>query len=353
MKFPKLIKFLRNPKTYLSTIPSRIVCIIFQLKMSKERKICNGNEYSDRIFYIIGVDCGNRGIMQIMLHVLYHIIYAENNNYTPIVDMKNFQSQYSDGNINAWECFFRQPTQYSLDTIKKAKNIIYSQNNPNPPLEGYEYFDLLNKEKTRYYRILFQKKIIYNYNMRKYIKNQYDSIIGDKKNILGVLCRGTDFVCKRPPLHPVQPSVKEVLEKAYGVMETNNCSYLFLATEDSDILEAFRNKFGNKLLSIEQKRYSSNDVAELNSISQLESNNISDKIKIAMDYISALNILATCKYFIGGIAGGTQGVYLMSNGFEYDHLWNLGRYPDSIKSQAKKIYHIIKGTRGAFCEMYY
>ena len=51
-----------------------------------------------------------------------------------------------------------------------------------------------------------------------------------------------------------------------------------------------------------------------------------DRYKMGLNYLLSTYILSNCTAFIGGRTGGTKGVLLMNNGFEYQHIYNLGFY---------------------------
>ena len=96
-----------------------------------------GQLHKDKTFYVIGVDEGWCGMFAILVHQLTHIAYAVENGLLPVVDLKNYTSQYLSFEdrfkINAWEIFFEQPSGYNLNDIKKAKNVIYSVSYFDPP----------------------------------------------------------------------------------------------------------------------------------------------------------------------------------------------------------------------------
>lgn len=353
MKISTLLK----PKTIIEIILRQLNAFLPYL-LFREKRENNGTEHKDKTFYVIGYDSGWCGIMRIIIQSLNHLEYADKHGYIPIVDFQNFYNQYLDensfGKENAWEYFLEQPTQYSLNDIKNSKNVIYSRNMLSPSKEiNIFYRDLFEKNRIAYLRSLFGKYIHFNKKTKNYIEEKYNSIIENKKNILGVLCRGTDFTLKQPPFHPIQPTTEQVIEKAEEVMKKYNCSHIFLATEDSDVFKIFSEKFGNKLLYVEQRRYSIKEFEKINAISQVKSDTKSDKYKLALDYLSSIYILSKLKFFIGGICGGTQGVYLMSKGFDYDYLWDLGEYPPApLKSELKRFLAIISKKRGCLCENY-
>ena len=51
-----------------------------------------------------------------------------------------------------------------------------------------------------------------------------------------------------------------------------------------------------------------------------------DPVKDALDYFAAIYLLTHCCCFIGGRTGGTKGVLLMEEEFEYIKIYNLGLY---------------------------
>ena len=354
MNLSNIARTLTKPKKLTIAVLSRVGNLVCKIRY-REKKIKYGTQNADKTFYVIGFDCGWCGIMRIIVQVLGHLEYAKKHNYIPVINLKNHYTQYSDKKDterkNAWEYFLKQPSQYSIEDTINAKNIILSRNMPYLPANAeFTYIDLLDKKKTICFQKLFTESIKFNDYVQNNIEKQHKLIIKDKKNILGVLCRGTDFTAKHPPLHPIQPTTEQVIKKAKEVMEKHACDYLFLATEDAEIHTMFQQEFGDKLLSIQQKRYTAKDFENANSISQKDD----DKIHLALNYLSALNILANCKCFIGGLAGGTQGVYLMNkNGFEYEYLWDIGVYPQSLKHEFLKFCHIIAGKPNCLTELYY
>jgi hypothetical protein len=148
-----------------------------------------------------------------------------------------------------------------------------------------------------------------------------------KKRVLGVLCRGTDYLLKKPSGHPRQPDPIEVINMAKKIMDEKNCSHLYLATEDEEIYTVFKRHFGGRLLVNSQKRYRTNELNNLQYISQIQDRRRRDKFFSGLEYLSSLNILSKCSCFIGGRTAGTIGVYLMTGGFDYDYTWDRGFYP--------------------------
>ena len=174
------------------------------------------------------------------------------------------------------------------------------------------------------YASFFQQYIIYADKTKEYLLKKYVSIIGEKKNVLGVLCRGTDYLNKRPAFHPVQPSPEVVINEIEGLMKVYRIDYIYLATEDIVILEVFREAFGDMVLCINQKRF---DNIEEDYICDCSFQN-EERIQMNLDYLASQYILSKCEYFIGGRTSGTIGVNLMPHNYRYTYFWNLGTYPN-------------------------
>lgn len=131
-----------------------------------------GAAFPDKIFYVIGVDYVTQGLLAIVKNVLIHIEYALEKGYVPIVDMKNFSSQFEkEHSENAWELFFQQPMGYGLNDITNAKRIILSRN-IDTWIGHSIYLSILDKENNDRHeslKKLYQQYIRPNEDFKKHI----------------------------------------------------------------------------------------------------------------------------------------------------------------------------------------
>ena len=293
----------------------------------RQRKCSYGDENPDKTFYIIGVPYTTAGLFAIVKSVFCHICYADKCGYIPVVDMQNFNNQLTDGNDmgeNAWELFFQQPGGYGLDEISRSRNIIKSCSLPFP--EGVEIgFDTSMDE--AFYKIfspLFKKYIIPIPDVAKYVQQKLNLVIGDRRHELGVLCRGTDYTESKPSGHPIQPTAEQAIIKAKEVMSQNGFEYVFLATEDKRIYNAFLGAFGNQLLFSGQKLYDGMNGKKF--LSEFHINDYSEKWHNIVDYYSTIYILSKCDGLLAGLTCGSICAYLMPNAYSYTYFWSLGKY---------------------------
>jgi hypothetical protein len=315
-------------KILLKEIKSRI-----PYYKSYEIRKSYGKDMPDKTFYIIGIDEGWAGLFAILSHQLSHIAYAVERGYIPIIDLQNYYSQYLGDNElfkeNAWEYFFEQPVGYRLNDIKKASNVIKSVQNANPPeacvFNVYEGFNDINKRS--YYREIFAKYIKFKPQTEDFLTIKYNELLKNKGKVLGVHCRGTDYVALKPSGHPIQPSTDEVITKAREVMREYSCPYIYLATEDKDIYDLFAKHFENELILDNASRWSITDLPEGKSNSKrLSYTDKTGKIQSAMEYLAQMYLLSRCNCLVCGATAGTAGVLLMNDKYDYIYIYNLGYY---------------------------
>lgn len=287
-----------------------------------ERKICQGLENKDKTFFVIRRNSKTVGLFSYVLTVIGYLKIAEENGYIPVVDMQNYLSPYlsEKGKQNVWEYYFKQPGGYSLDDIRHSRNIILSSGEVPLQMPGLQIFS--DKQQLTEWRNIYQKYVRLNAETEAYI-NELRAQLWGKEKVLGVLCRGTDYRDLKPKKHPIQPEVADVIAMAKKAMLEAQCEKIYLATEDKEILEQFRQEFGDVLIfpDINLRPYKKNEL-----ISTIEVEREDDKRLKGLEYLAQIELLSRCNCFIGSGCGGSYAALLMSPGFEWQYLWDLGVY---------------------------
>lgn len=280
------------------------------------------------IYYVMRPNIVECGLATTIRCVLSHAKYAMEQGYTLVMDYKNRKNPYllpeEVGKVNAWDYFFEQPDHVTLEETEGADNILLIEESQLAicPTDSMEFYT--NENCVAYWRMLFQKYIRLSKEAETFIEGQRQKIFGDSnEKTLGCIVRGTDYIQGRPFNHPVQPLPEDVLHKAEEVMAEKGYQRLFLATEDAGVLAMFKEHFGDKLFYVEQQRYEDGKTPLA-----LQENFAKDSSpkEEGMKYLSAIYLLGGCDALIGGRCGITTIAYLISSGFEYEYLWNLGRY---------------------------
>ncbi|MDO4489011.1 MAG: hypothetical protein Q4B67_08015 [Eubacteriales bacterium] len=111
-----------------------------------------------------------------------------------------------------------------------------------------------------------------------------EAVMGDKK-VLGVLIRGTDYVALNMNGFFRQSGVDELAPRIDKALSEENYDLIFLATEDQDVLEAMRKRYGKKLIAVAQERHR---VKEFESLAVPVIYELERKQRSAKDYEDAL-----------------------------------------------------------------
>lgn len=296
----------------------------------REKSVSYGNENPDKTFFVIRRNAPNAGLYSFVLTNIGWIKYAVDKGYIPVVDMQSFYNTYLThdqvGKVNAWEYYFEQPCGYSLDDIRRSKRIILSSINApqEAPLTGVEK----NPETLQAWRAFAQQYLRFSPKVNQRVLKQKEMFDGHK--VLGVLCRGTDYIGQRPLGHPVQPAAELVIQKSKEAMKKLECDRLYLATEDCEIFRRFQQAFGENLLFNSNERYGDIGQQNLNEFSDMQSDASSDPARLhyqkGFDYAVTIGLLAECNGLVAGRVSGTYGALLQEKRFENVYLFDLGLY---------------------------
>lgn len=292
----------------------------------RERRVSYGEENPDKTFFVIRRATCKVGLFSLVMTNMGLVKYAVEKGYIPVIDMQSSANTYLEknkiGKENAWEYYFEQPFGYSLHDIAKSKNIILS-NGLITSQNEYPREDIAkNREKLESWQKWFSKY----FRVRKDILDEAEKIreeLFEGEKTLGVLCRGTDYVAHRPKGHPVQPPVEEMIQHAKDIMDSRQCKWIYLATEDERAYQKFYEAFGNKLKVTNARRCSDIGKQNINDISYEREN---DNYLRGKEYLINILLLTWCQCLIAGSAGGTYGAMLMGNEKEYQFIYDLGVY---------------------------
>ena len=304
--------------------------------LKKQYSIHNGKEHTqnfgqmnkDKCFYVIRRLGDNVGLCSYLNTALGHIKYALSKGYIPIVDMQYYKNTYLTkeeyGRVNAWEYFFKQPVEgVSIEEVYNSFNVIMSCGGLAPEFISGTYDFYMNKnEELSYWKRYFNEYIHLSSYAKSYVDKVCDEILGADSNILGVICRGTDYVNCRPKGHQIQPSKDQLLDKIKEIVDLFGCKRIFLATEDMQIYNLLKRNFGDMLLTNQNSfinytgKWINDDVVE----------QVQDIKKMGMDYLAAMVVISKCDYLIASGCNGAATAALFSEGHKYEYYWNLGVY---------------------------
>ncbi len=325
-------------------------CVLpeFDWDYIKERYIsCKKDLNDDNVYFVIYSNQPQGGLFVYLIDILSQMAYAIEQGYIPVVDMLNFPTNLRNkdqGTVNAWELYFKQPGGACVEDIYGKKNVIFHGSEEERVLcigdikssdvcEKYEvvidddrpFQEWYENEVLMYrFKTFWKTYIHYSEEAEKYMDKWYERLFRKGKKVLGVLCRGTDYLSLHPKGHHVQPEVDIVLSKIEEVMKDYACDYVFCATEDAVIYDRLQKKLGEKLVGLDVKRVKYKEGYLLNDLYIKQG---MDLYKRQLDYLTEMELLSRCDCLIAGKTTGSRFLPVMKAGeYEYLFYWELGRY---------------------------
>ncbi len=196
------------------------------------------------------------GFWSNFLVILAGIDQADKRGWIPVVDMENNQTLYNESTrvlntMNAWEYFFEQPGGMTLDQVIGPHAMYNGGGNGRVFSRAYT---VQPKEKD----VRRAKELITKYiKVKKYILDEVDGYIepGIHENILGVHVRGTDRR-QGTDHHFLTSSVDVYLEEAKKLNEIYQFSQIYLACDELETVEMFKQVFSDRLIVTKAYRVS-------------------------------------------------------------------------------------------------
>ncbi|MBO4780632.1 MAG: hypothetical protein J5497_08350, partial [Selenomonadaceae bacterium] len=158
---------------------------------------------------------------------------------------------------------------------------------------------------------------------------QQESLILNQKlfsqndRVLGVHLRGTDYAMIKPYQHPIIPPIEFAISMILLKLEEWHCNKIFLATEDKNIMQIFKDIFGDLCVTFNREyiNYTSDDWI---TVCRIQRDN--DHFLTGKEYLLEMLLLAQCNSFISVRCSGAVGVMMLAEQFEHTYFFNLGTY---------------------------
>lgn len=286
-----------------------------------------GKQNKDIIFYIIRRQDSYCGLCSIYLTALTQIEKCIKKGYVPIIDMQNnfniYLNQADVGKENAWEYYFEQPSGYNLSDIRKSRNVIWGSGYVTDVLPYTDMDFLLGKTgEIDYWRNLASQYIRLKKEIREKADIEWKKLFSEDDKVLGVRCRGTDYIKDRPKWHAVQPGVQEVLEQVSRIMDQQECTKIYLMTEDEKYYHALVKVYGDSVITYGDNfiEYSSGSAGK--ATYEQTTNYREDGER----YLIQTILLSKCHCLCAGRVSATAVALLLTKGYEYAYLFDLGIY---------------------------
>ena len=295
-----------------------------------------GDKNPDKIFCVIKAPLGMQGLADMTRYPLYRaeIAARRGSRMVPIIDLSvpGDGNQFNGGNgENAWTMFYRQISSIPLEEVYQSRNVIMVRDQlttVNPYIQEMIYF--------ADYGELFARWLSFNDATRAYTDKLYaDTVPDPNARILGVIGRGTDYNQSmivnllNQPAGPVA-----FLNRVREVFNDGGYDYLFLATEDNTVYQAFKSSdLAERMFCVEQPRVDynareNNDCFLVDIYKKRERDPYAETLR----YLGIIHILSRCTSLI---ASTDCGAYLIATGLNHGKYEYVEVY-DHKKAEAEK-----------------
>jgi hypothetical protein len=324
----KLFKIKRILLIKDSVKPSELFSQLIRVLVSdnrhfSEEKKSFGSKNPDDRFYVIRRTPPGAGLFSNFLLVLMHLYYAEQYGYKPIVDYKNYSNFYKEKDLinnssNSWEYYFNQPINTPLEEVYKSSNVILSSANVSRHLEKEFLIKDLNqsefmnnKKQVQKFHQLYKSMGLNQYT-KTHTEKQLDALFKDKKNVLGIVLRGTDYLNKDLSRgHQMPFEISNSIEIVESYLVKWSVDNIYLSTEVSEYVEIYKKHFGDKLISLPRDRYLNKQNKKF--INQYTRKRKNDKYLTGLEYLTEVYGLARCSSIIGTSCGSLNAAIIINN----------------------------------------
>jgi len=290
-------------------------------RANQEQYISGGDLHPKKTFYVIRRVPGHAGFFSNFHHVLGHLKIALERGCIPLIDMQNYKTWYDEeepifNTRNTWEYYFEQPFPFSLEEAYQSRKIILSDGaypyHKVPTKFGFVY----DRKAVANHHQLIHKYLRLRPEVKQMVEKHFKNLLGDKSNIMGVLSRGTDMNTPFGYHHQKMPKREELLLQAEKCKADWDAEWVFLVTEEEDVLSTFKEVFKGKLIHSVTPRVSQYDGGK--PINQLHFDRKNDHFLKGLEYLIDIYLLSMCDSLLCPLTNGSVAAIEL-NGNKYKH----------------------------------
>ncbi len=279
-----------------------------------------GDKNDGKLVYIAQT-MGCDGLFAELRFLLAEIYFAERFGMTPVLKIPEASCYYEDhpvnGTTNPFEYYFCPVSDISLEDAQESAAVVehnyyqrlyiesvFDMNSGYMPSDGY-----MNAMAD-----LVKRHLKLNDVCKPLIENDIKSILGTKKT-LAVHVRGADFK-RHYKNHPNMVTTDEYLLAVEKAMSKNNFEQIFLATDDLDAINVFKEKYGDKVVFYDDVVRTDGDETVMKSTSDRENHHY----KLGLEVLRDMYTLAACDGIIAGLSNVSifARIVKFSYGSDYD-----------------------------------
>lgn len=283
-------------------------------------KVCHyGEEYKGCIIYYVDATGDGIGFFAELGMTLIKLYFADDHGFVPYVHWGENYLYYEKAGIqgekNAFLYYFEPVSEIS--GVDNASHVVFTEESHIKQVK--DLYDAVSYDVSEEYvdamARMMKKYIRYNETTKLYLQREYDRLLGSKK-VLGVHFRGTDFK-KQYNNHPIPLSIEQEIATVTEIMKKSKYDVIFLATDESEAVNQFRNAFGDKVCIYED---TFRDDGQGESIAFSESDRENHHYKLGMEVLRDQFTLTNCDGIVCGYSNITFIARVMRKAW-FDRGW--------------------------------
>jgi len=204
-----------------------------------EQRKSFGNLNPTTHFFVIRRRPPGWGFFSNYFYVLKGIMYAEQNNLVPVVDMENYwigELSYLkkiNGTHNAWCYYFHQTSEFTLSEVYKSKNVVISNGfeilEKNHWINDRNFNFITQPDKLLMLKNIIDQYITFNVPTQVNIQSVKRKIQWDPEITFGLFIRGTNYFETQQHL---TSNVSDFVLACKEILKINSLNKIYISTED-------------------------------------------------------------------------------------------------------------------------
>ena len=278
--------------------------------------VYKGTENRGKIVMLITNNYPLNGFFAEFMDTLKLLAYADRFGFEPYILYKNDFLYFEEGDTNAFDEYFVQPTQLTLNSVNHSCNLFEASLfhsylfdvehawNPGKYLFDQKYINDL--------ALVMQKYIKLNEFTESYIRDSIGRLFGENKKILGVHHRETDFKAGYRK-HPSYISVEEKMSEIDLIQDKYDL--IFIATDSKNAIDKFTKRWPDKVVYYTDVYRSDGDV----SVAFCDDDRKNHKHLLGFEVLRDMYTLARCDGLIAGISKVSICAQITKKKFNQDY----------------------------------
>ncbi len=307
----KCIRRIGNPKWVNSVLDIDNNPLLFQMEN-------RGEEYKGKIICHIKIENRTRsGFFALLNSVLNGMYGIDRLGFIPYVEYDGNTCYSEDepvnGTMNAYEYYFVQYGGLERDKVNSACCVAAYEPRNARVWPGIKSGYAQNPERICELSRIYGKYIHLNDATAEYINSGISDKI--KGKTLGIHVRATDFITSRDVNHPVGVGYEHHMTAAEKILNTGDFDRIFLATDDADVVDEFKKKFGDMVVYYDDINRSTDGKC----IHHGAGNRAMNKYLNGLEVLRDVYTLANCSGLIAGLSMVSFFARIINKSLEKDY----------------------------------